>query len=92
MRSWNDGISTYELMAKCNFLPNDKILDLSKFKELADYKLDASKKLKFVLGMVENILGKGENAGSQHFLLFPQCFQKLPPRVVKSRDCVVKGF
>ena len=26
--------------------------------------------------MVENILGKGENAGYQHFLLFPKCFQK----------------
>ena len=25
---------------------------------------------------VENILGNGENAGNQHFLLFPQCFQK----------------
>ena len=24
----------------------------------------------------ENIVGKGENAGFQHFLLFPQCFQK----------------
>ena len=23
---------------------------------------------------VENIMGKGENAGKQHFLLFPQCF------------------
>ena len=23
----------------------------------------------------ENIVGKGENAGSQHFLLFPLCFQ-----------------
>ena len=23
---------------------------------------------------VENIVGKGENAGKQHFLLFPQCF------------------
>ena len=22
----------------------------------------------------ENIVGKGENAGKQHFLLFPQCF------------------
>ena len=22
----------------------------------------------------ENIVGKGENAGNQHFLLFPQCF------------------
>ena len=24
---------------------------------------------------VENIVGKGENAGHQHFLLFPQCFE-----------------
>ena len=23
---------------------------------------------------VENIVGKGENAGHQHFLFFPQCF------------------
>ena len=22
----------------------------------------------------ENIVGKGENAGNQHFLIFPQCF------------------
>ena len=27
---------------------------------------------------VENIVGIGENAGYQHFLLFPQCFQKVP--------------
>ena len=26
----------------------------------------------------ENIVGKGENAGNQHFLLFPQCFLLLP--------------
>ena len=29
-----------------------------------------------VTDWVENIVGKGENAGNQHFLLFPQCFQK----------------
>ena len=23
---------------------------------------------------LENFVGKGENAGNQHFLLFPQCF------------------
>ena len=27
------------------------------------------------LDRVENIVGKGENAGYQHFLIFPQCFQ-----------------
>ena len=32
-----------------------------------------TEKWKFVLGSVENIMGKGENAGYQHFLLFPQC-------------------
>ena len=29
-----------------------------------------------VFDMVENIVGKGGNAGYQHFLLFPQCLQK----------------
>ena len=29
-----------------------------------------------VFDRVENIVGKGENAGYQHFFLFPQCFEK----------------
>ena len=36
-------------------------------------------------------MGKGENAGYQHFLLFPNVF-KNPPRGRLSQDCVVKGF
>ena len=59
-----------------NSLPHDKILDWSKFKAFADDKLNATKKLKFVLVRVENIVGKGEDAGYQHLLLFPQCFPK----------------
>ena len=59
-----------------NSLPNDKILDWSKLKALADDNINLAEKLKFVLERVENIVGKGENAGYQHFLLFPQCFQK----------------
>ena len=39
-------------------------------------KINVKQNLKFVLLRVENIVGKGENAGYQHFLLFPQCFQK----------------
>ena len=31
---------------------------------------------KIVSDSIENIVGKGENAGYQHFLLFPQCLQK----------------
>ena len=57
-------------------LPNDKFFNWSKLKAFADDKINASQKLKYVLGRVENIMGKGENAGYQHFLLFPQCFPK----------------
>ena len=35
-----------------------------------------TKELKLVFGMKEKILGKGENAGNQHFLLSRKCFQK----------------
>ena len=35
-----------------------------------------AEKVNFGLVRVENIVGKGENAGYQHFLLFPQCYQK----------------
>ena len=57
-------------------LPNDKFLDWSKLKELAVDTINVTEKFKFVLGRVENIVGKGENAGYQHFLLFLQCFPK----------------
>ena len=33
------------------------------------------KKLDLGLWRVENIVGRGESAGNQHFLIFPQCFQ-----------------
>ena len=59
-----------------NCLSNDNVLDWSNFREFADDKIYDAKKLKLVLGKVENIMGKGENAGDQHFLLFPKCFQK----------------
>ena len=59
-----------------NSLPNNKILHRFKLQAFADDKINVTEKFKFVLGRVENILGKGENAGYQHFLLFPQCFQK----------------
>ena len=45
----------------------------------------------YVFDGAENIVGKGENAGYQHFLLFPTMFSKgLVLRGVKSWDCVVK--
>ena len=69
-------------------LPNDKILDMTKLtvidsnldmtklKVFADDKINVAKMMISVFARVENIVGKGENAGYQHFLLFPQCFQK----------------
>ena len=38
---------------------------------------NVTQKLKFMLGRDENIVGKRENAGNHHFLLFPSCFQKI---------------
>ena len=37
----------------------------------------------------ENVVGKGENAGNQHFLLFPHCF--LPYHRQKSlfKQCII---
>ena len=40
--------------------------------------IKGNSKLEICFGMEENILGKGEKAGYQHFLLFPKCFQKPP--------------
>ena len=50
-----------------------------------------NEKLNSGLGRVENIAGKGQNAGYQHFLLFPQCFQKLSlSGSLKVWDCVLR--
>ena len=69
-------INHLSIYVPLNFLPDDKVLDLSKLKAFADDKIDVTEILKFVSRRVENIVGKGENAGYQHFLLFPQCFPK----------------
>ena len=54
-----------------NSLPPAKILDLSKLKESSENPifrlLTTLKKRAF-----KNIVEKGENAGDQHFLVFPQ--------------------
>ena len=71
-----------------NSLPNDKILGLTKSKVFADDQMNVTQILKFALGRVENIVGIGENAGYQHFLLFSQCFQRTSCiRSLKVRLC-----
>ena len=64
---WSKGL----IINVINPLPNDKFIDWSKLKALADSRINVTEKVQFDLGMVENIMGKGENAGYQHFLLFP---------------------
>ena len=64
------------LWKRINPLPNDKISEGTKLKAFADNKLNVTKMMISLYDRVENTVGKGENAGYQHFLLYPQCFPK----------------
>ena len=46
-------------------------------KTFADSIFSLIKNMKFVFRMVENIVGKGNNAGYQLFTVSLQCFQRL---------------
>ena len=59
-----------------NPLLDDKVLGLQKLKAFADDKSNVTQSIKVVFHRIENSVGKEENAGYQHFVLFPQCFQK----------------
>ena len=64
-------------------------MDVTKLKIFADDNLNLPQMIMSVFDREENFVETGENAGYQHFLLFPQCFQKASFfRVIKSRDCV----
>ena len=62
--------SIFSFSDSFNFLPNNKILDWTKFKAFADNKINVTKNFRFAFDRVENWGGKGENAGNHHFLLF----------------------
>ena len=51
--------------------PNDKFFDQTKLKAFADDKDNVAQMIIFVFDGIENIVGKGENDGFQHFLLSP---------------------
>ena len=59
-----------------NPFPNDKILDKSKSKAFTDDNFLFDENGRKFSKQVENIVGKGEIARYEQFLLFPQCFQK----------------
>ena len=49
---------------------------MTKLKAFADDKLNVAKVMISLFDREENTVGKRENAGNQHFLLFRQCFPK----------------
>ena len=51
-----------------------KFLDRTKLKQFADNNLDFIHIMIYVFDQVENMVGKGEKAGYEHFFLFQQCF------------------
>ena len=59
-----------------NTLPNDTFLDWYKLIGLVDDKINVTEKNESCFWKVRKQVGKGKNAGHQHLLLFPQCFQK----------------
>ena len=93
-------ITIFSLFPKCfqqpspliNPLPDDKILYLPKLKAFADDKSNVTQNIKGVFRSIENIVGKEENAVYQHFLLFPQCFQKAFSSRVSKVVIVRKGL
>ena len=60
-------------------------------KALGDNKLTLAQMVQIFIDRLENNVGKGENAGYQHFLLFPQCFQKAYFLGWLSQESVVTG-
>ena len=76
-----------------NSLRNDKTLDWSKLNAPADDKITVLKMMMPDFDRVENIVGKGENAGFLQCFqraLFLHCLKGTLPRIIKSRECVEK--
>ena len=55
---------------------NKLFLTVTELKAVVDDKLNIAKVKISLFDRLENTVGKGENAGYQHFLLFLQCFPK----------------
>ena len=61
-------------MTTIDVTPKQQILDSSKLKEFADNNSEIDKNASEFSKRVQNTVGKGEIAGYQQFLLFPQSF------------------
>ena len=69
-------ISDKNLLIFLNFTKRTHVLAWSKLKAIEDDMLKMPLDGKCLDEIIENDVRKGENAGYQHFLLFP-CFQKV---------------
>ena len=85
--SLRDSVSIKMSARNVTFNPNNKVSDWFKLNAFADKKINVIEKLKFILGRVENITGKGENAGdwlketmlvTSIFFFSQNVFKKLP--------------
>ena len=56
----------YCIFFSFNPLPDDKIVALSKLKAFTDDKLNVTQNIEFIFHKLENIVGKGENAGNRN--------------------------
>ena len=59
-----------------NAFTDDENSTLSKSKTFADDKINVTLIIISIFDSVENMVGKGENASNQYFLLFLHCFEK----------------
>ena len=72
----NDLSFTLSNLTSFNPLPNDNFLDLTKFKALADDKLNVAKIMISFLTGLKTLWEMETMLVYQHFLLFPHRFQK----------------
>ena len=91
--SWKKKVNIFQFKKfprQVNCLPNNKNLDQTKLKSFADVKLIFANVLISLIDRMENIVGKGENAGLTSIFSFSHnVFIAFFYRVVKSPDCVV---
>ena len=79
-------------LAEFNPSSNDKILNWTKLKTFVDNKLDVARITISLYDVVENIVGKGENAGESIFSFSHYVFKRFFFfRFIQSRDSVVKS-
>ena len=88
-RNWRHLQTTNRM--QLNSLPNDNILDWSKFKAFADDKINVTKNNEIYFGKGRKHCGKRKKCWLPAFSPFPTMFSKGSFfRVVKSQDCVGK--